>query len=171
MWFIRIPALHGWVITMLLFKVQQLPAFPQPCSQGLISAPVARWQVLIICKGKCASASRYLIPHYFVSYNIRTCQRRNLRQRCPENSAWINTWKGIVIQQISISHILCYTTLNDFVKRDSWMNKCTLCCTPNVINWYRFFVACSFACPSTIFHRMKCPPPLVWKVCDATGGP
>ena len=57
-------------------------------------------KVLIICKEKCASASRYLILYYFICYNIRACQRRNLRQRSPENYAWINTWKYIVIQQI-----------------------------------------------------------------------
>ena len=42
------------------------------------------------------------------------------------------------------------------------MNKCTLCCTPSVIKWYRFFVACFFACffdAPTIFYRKKCPPP------------
>ena len=48
-------------------------------------------KVLIRCKEKCASASRYLILYYFISYNIRACQRRNLRQRCPENYAWLNT--------------------------------------------------------------------------------
>ena len=42
---IRIHALHGCVITYVITQqlpVQQLPAFPQPRSQGFISAPVAR---------------------------------------------------------------------------------------------------------------------------------
>ena len=35
------------------------------------------------------------------------------------------------------------------------------CCTPSgTVKWYRFFVARFFACPPTIFHRMKCPPSL-----------